>query len=267
MQQFTGKRQFCAAIPDLRAERRAIRQADGEPLRCAPIMRTFAIIVAAIVAIIVLPFVPALIATFSGTPPSRPEQNLPWQIEPQPDGSSRVFGLQLGRSTLAEARQRLGPDLQVALVIAPGETGTLEAYYESFNAGFVTGKMVLTIDTTPAMRADMLKRAQKAEYMESSTRRIQLNEADQHAAEQLPVSVVAFIPSAQLDEQVVLQRFGQPAERLRGTETREHFLYPDLGLDLMLDTKGKELLQYVAPRDFARLRAPLAAAAGQATAR
>jgi hypothetical protein len=46
----------------------------------------------------------------------------------------------------------------------------------------------------------------------------------------------------------------------------EHFLYPAKGLDLILDRKGKEVLQYVAPRDFARLREPLTARhAGPAT--
>jgi hypothetical protein len=56
---------------------------------------------------------------------------------------------------------------------------------------------------------------------------------------------------------VILQRFGAPAERIRQGETLEHFLYPAQGLDIVLDSKGKEVLQYVAPADFARLRAPL----------
>ena len=60
-----------------------------------------------------------------------------------------------------------------------------------------------------------------------------------------------------MDEAIILQRFGTPAERIRQGETLEHFLYPDKGLDLVLDSKGKEVLQYVAPADFARLRAPL----------
>jgi hypothetical protein len=229
-------------------------------------MRTFAIVAAALVAILVLPFVPALFSTFSGTPTVQTEQDLPWQIETQPDGRTRVFGLTPGHSTLADALKRFGPDAQVALIVAPGETGTVEAYYERIMAGFVAGKMVLTVDTTLAMREDMLKRAQKAEYMESSTRRVQLNDADRARVETLPLSAIAFIPAAQLDEQVILQRFGQPAERVRSAENKEHFLYPAQGLDLLLDAKGKELLQYVAPRDFALLRAPLVEPAGQGAA-
>jgi hypothetical protein len=46
-----------------------------------------------------------------------------------------------------------------------------------------------------------------------------------------------------------------------------HLLYPPLGLDVVVDGDGKELLQYVAPRDFERLRAPLLATMPEAAAR
>jgi hypothetical protein len=62
-----------------------------------------------------------------------------------------------------------------------------------------------------------------------------------------------------MDEATVTQRFGQPGERLVVSEKRVHLLYPEKGLDVVVDADGKELLQYVAPRDFAMLRAPLLA--------
>lgn len=185
----------------------------------------------------------------------------PWQIEILPDGSTRVFGLIPGRSTLGDARQLLGPDVQVALILAPGETGSVEAYYDKINAGSVTGKMILTLQTTVAQRELMLKRARKAEYMESTTRRVELGDDDLLEAGGVPIAAIGFIPSANLDPQVVLQRFGSPSERLHSSEQTEHFLYPDKGLDLRLDAKGKEVLQYVAPREFSRLRDPLVATA------
>jgi hypothetical protein len=44
------------------------------------------------------------------------------------------------------------------------------------------------------------------------------------------------------------------------SEKRVHLLYPQQGLDVVVDGNGKELLQYVAPRNFASLREPLRAA-------
>ena len=77
------------------------------------------------------------------------------------------------------------------------------------------------------------------------------------AALAAPIRAMAFVPSAQLDEAVILERFGQPSERIRVNDHVEHLLYPAKGLDVVLDTQGKELLQYVAPARFEALRAPL----------
>lgn len=217
----------------------------------------FVVIVAALLA------APLLLITDDGEPVEHAAEGLPWQIEVLGDGYARVFGLTPGISTLDEVRARLGNDAEVALIVAPGESGSVEAFYQSVTAGFVTGKMILTLETTLAEREQMLKRAVKAEYMESTTRRITLAAADLQAVKKARIVAIAFIPAAQLDAAVVLQRFGAPAERIRSSEHTEHFLYPDKGLDLRLDAKGRELLQYVAPRDFARLRDPLLAAPKQ----
>jgi len=218
-------------------------------------MKTALAILAGSIALIALLL---LVAPAPDGPPVSAE-NLPWQIDVQPDGSSRVFGLALGHSTLGDARRRIGPEPQVAIVKAPGEAGSLEAYFESVSLGMLTGKMVLTLETAPATIEQMLVRAAKVEHMESATRKATLAAADRETADRAPIRAIAFIPSAQLDEATVLQRFGQPAERLRDGENVEHFLYPAKGLDVIMDRKGKEVLQYVAPRDFARLREPLRA--------
>lgn len=182
---------------------------------------------------------------------------LPWQIETMPDGGSRVFGLTLKASSFADARQQFGSDNEIAIVIAPGETGSLESFFQNATLGAITGKLILTADVPAEIIAGMIQRAVKAGYMQSSTKKITLAERDMPAALAARIGAIAFVPSINLDEAMIVQRFGPPAERLRTSDTVEHFLYPGRGLDIVLDTEGKELLQYVAPRDFAMLRAPL----------
>lgn len=217
-------------------------------------MKSLILFVAIVVLLLTVPF---LLPSGGGMRSDAPMDAAPWQIESLPDGGTRVFGLVPGRSTLAEARQGLGGEPQLALIVAPGESGSVEAFFETVAAGPVTGKMVLTLASTVEQREQMLKRARKADYMESATRRVELSAEDLALAQGAAVTSIAFIPSANLDEQIVLQRFGAPAERIKSGENRQHFLYPEKGLDLQLDAKGKEVLQYVAPRDFARLREPL----------
>jgi hypothetical protein len=206
-----------------------------------------------------------LLLTFMAPAPERPAPaatDLPWQIEVQPDGSSRVFGLALGHATLDDARSRLGAEPQVAVVTAPGEAGSLEAYFETVSFGPLTGKMVLTLEASRADIERMRGRAVKTEFMDSTTRKATLASEDLSGAGRAAIRSIAFIPSAHLEEATVLQRFGAPAERLRDGEHVEHFLYPAKGLDVVIDRTGKEVLQYVAPRDFSRLRQPLAGRPG-----
>lgn len=194
-------------------------------------------------------------------PKDVPTTGLPWQIETLPGGDAKVFGLTLRGSTLADARALFGNEMQLAVVAEPNETGNVEGYYESVTAGFVAGRMILTADLPTAVVEAMREHSPKTEYMQSTTRKAKLAEADLRTALAAPIRAIAFIPSAQLDEAVVLERFGQPAERIRVNAHQEHLLYPAKGLDLVLDSKGRELLQYVAPARFEALRAPLLAQA------
>ncbi|MEK6667993.1 MAG: hypothetical protein AABZ19_04135 [Pseudomonadota bacterium] len=198
----------------------------------------------------------------AGTPP-------PWQVTPGPDGSSEALGLTLGTSTLADVRQRFGIDTQIAIIAAPGEDGALEAFVDRAQAGFIAGKLVVTAAlpaSSPATVRSLRERALKSEFMESTTRKYTLRPEDEALALQARIVALSFIPQASLDADIILARFGTPAARVRSNGRQEHFLYPDKGLDVILDTEGKELLQYVAPRDFERLRAPLqAASAASAT--
>ena len=222
---------------------------------------TVAIIVAAL-AVLLGPVVWQF-ATYK--PQSVPSSGLPWQIETLPGGEAQVFGLTLGRSTLADARARFGTEMQLAVIAEPGEDGNVEGYYESVTAGFVAGKLIVTAELSPELIAGMRERAPKTQYMQSTTRRATLAPADEAAALAAPIRGLAFIPGAQLDEAVILERFGQPAERIRVNAHQEHLLYPGKGLDLVLDSKGRELLQYVAPARFDALRTPLLAQAAGST--
>lgn len=189
-----------------------------------------------------------------------PNSNLPWQIETDGQGGSKVFGLRPGVSTLAEVRQQLCPEIEVAIIAEPGEAGALEGYCAQVPLGFVLARVVVTVDASADQVAAMRERALRSKNMESATRKITLHPDDLAAAERLPVRAITVIPAVNLDEAVVVQRFGTPEERVVLAEQRIHLLYPQKGLDVLVDGEGKELLQYVAPRNFASLRDPLKAA-------
>jgi hypothetical protein len=215
-------------------------------------MKRFVTVLILIVAVLtVLPFLPGK------NHRQGPINDLPWQIQLLPDGGSRVFGLTLDRSTLADARKRFGDDMELAVIAGHGEKGSLEAYYNKVTAGVLTGKMVLVTAVDPATLAQLKRDAAKTEVMDTGAMKYVISNEDRPLAYDAAVTSITFIPSVNLDEKIAQKRFGTPASRISGGKYSVHLLYPDKGVDLILNNEGKDILQYVAPRHFDRLRKPL----------
>ena len=195
-------------------------------------------------------------ATRAGVP-----QGAPWQIETPNPGQTRVMGLALPGSTLAQVRLRWGSDLKVALMARPEGPVTLEAYLERFETGGVNGRLLLSFDTTNL--AALVTHWREKVFgvpQESGARQHVLAEPAVQELGSAALVGVNYIPEAQLSAEVLLARFGPPAERLAEGERLQHWLYPSQGLAVLLDAKGREVLQYVAPADFEeRLASPLRA--------
>jgi len=227
-------------------------------------MRPWVLALGAGVAVLALALLPPLWQAWRAThggaaadAPPLPEHGLPWQVERLANGSTRVFGLSLGASALAEVDLR-GEPLQLALVARGNDIGVLEAYVEQFRAGFVNGRLVLSVAADEAQRQAWRARSTGRDGGRDGVWRHRLSPEDRAQALRATITGLTFIPAADLDAQTVGQRFGEPAERVRTDERLEHWLYPDRGLAITLDARGREVLQYVAPAEFeARLRAPL----------
>jgi hypothetical protein len=177
---------------------------------------------------------------------TEPVTGLPWQIDRLPDGDTRVFGITPGKTTFGEAITLLGDDLKLAIIAAPHESGVVEAYYSHHAAGPITGKMILVLDIS----VDELSALRKRAFQEGGTRRYRLHPDDLPVAYRSPIRAITFLPSFDLDEEIVQARFGTPAEIIQIDEQQQHWLYPGKGLDLILNADGKEVLQYLRPAAF-----------------
>ena len=177
---------------------------------------------------------------------------LPWQIEVLPDGNTMVFGITLGRSSFADVkRQADGGDVAI-MSLGPDDV-SLEMYVKSFRAGILTGRLIVVAGQTSIPVSEMRSRAIRS----GGENKFKLHADDRLAAHNAVVESVTFIPHANLDDEIIRHRFGHPVEVLKTSETLLHYLYPDKGLDIILDKDGKEELQYVLPAKFSLLRKPL----------
>lgn len=182
---------------------------------------------------------------------------LPWQIETQPDGSTRVFGIHIGSSRLSDAIESLGNDVELAIIAGADEDGNLEMYYGHYKAGLLSGKLVLQTRSNVQDIKNWRENAVKSEYMASGkAKKYFLSVDDLPRVLDEIITGVTFIPAVNLDDTVIRARFGEPAQLLESADVT-HYLYPAKGLDIVLSESSKEVFQYVSPGDFQQLVDPL----------
>lgn len=187
---------------------------------------------------------------------------LPWQIEMLADGSTQVFGLTIGQSRFSDALAILGNDMQMAIIAANDEAGNLEMYYGHYKAGLLSGKLILQTGADEKSIKRWRDNAVKAEYMATGlAKKYTLSDADQTEILTETITGITFIPAVNLDEEVVIARFGKPASKIQTSDGQNtvvtHFLYPEKGLHIALSASEKEVLQYVLPAQFGEFMAPL----------
>jgi hypothetical protein len=189
---------------------------------------------------------------------SQPREDIyPWQISVQADGKTRVFGITLNESRLLDAAGVLDRSYELGLFEAEDQPLSLEAYFSEVTLGGISGKFILTLEVSQAELTILRDRAVKRKVLESGARRYTVTYADKMALSQKTITSLAYIPYINLNEEIINSRFGEPAERIVIDQKMQHLLFPELGLDLLLDDDGKELLQYVLPTEFDKLRQPL----------
>lgn len=189
---------------------------------------------------------------------SPPGQDLPWQITVSPDGASlTVFGLTLGESTLRDGVNKLGRRYELGVFEDKEGRLGLEGYFRDAVVGGLNARLVLSARLPESALAALKTHAGKGEPTVDQGQRYPVAEADHDLALSAVITAITYLPVVKFDAALVRQRFGEPAERV-AVQDGAHWLYPALGLDLLLGDNGGALLQYAPPAEFEqRLRVPL----------
>ena len=80
-------------------------------------------------------------------------------------------------------------------------------------------------------------------------KKYKLSAGDLTLALQEVITGITFIPAVNLDDEIIVARFGEPVSRIN-MDDAVHYQYPEKGLDIAVFEKAKEIIQYVSPRDF-----------------
>lgn len=210
-----------------------------------------AVLAVTIVALVVAIFIP-------GQPVVEKPSNLPWQIEQTAGGATRVFGIELDKTTLGGVEALIKEPAEVSLFAKDDGQRVIEAYFDNVDFSGLRARMVLVMALGQEEIAAMFERGARIATMGSGTRKVTLSDEDMLRVRNTPVAVITYIPRINLDASMIEKRFGNPSQRIKEKDGAiEHWLYPEKGLDIALDPEGKEVLQYVSPKDFDSLRRPL----------
>ena len=192
-----------------------------------------------------------------GDRPAIGEQTYPWQIKITAKGNSQVFGIELDEMPLGHAARALKKNYEIGLFENKNGVLSLEAYFSEFARGGLSGKLIVLIQTDKNMLDNFKASSVKQKRQESGGIKYTLSVKDQKHAEQLIISGLSYIPYSQLDKEMIEKRFGIPDRVVTSSDKLNHYIYIKKGLDLIQDDNGKELLQYVSPKNMQRLLEPL----------
>ncbi len=178
-----------------------------------------------------------------------------WDITPLPHSKSyEVMGVTFGKTTLEEAIKRFGNRFELAVYVEKDEKMQLEVYFRETEVGTFTGRVPATLYATEAEMRTAIENAGKGKALPDYRQKYILPENGHLPFLNHTFKSIAFIPTAvSLDETVIHQRFGKEQQFLKEKVrdgTVAHYLYPEKGLDIQMNTNGPDIIQYIEPADF-----------------
>jgi len=197
----------------------------------------------------------ALYAPGGRTPESNPR--LPWQIDIRPDGKATIFNLTLGVSTLSDASREFRADAKVNLFHSTTQTDSLEAYFDRLYISGIKANIVLSLVVDKPTLKGIYDRGIRISKLGDGTKKITLAPKDMSIASEAVIEQITYLPTTDLDEQLVRSRFGKPSNIITEKSGIAHWLYPKNGLDIALNKEGKEVFQYINPGRFDEIMTPL----------
>ncbi len=186
--------------------------------------------------------------------------DLPWQITIDQHGRSTVFNQTLGKSTLRDFQHYVKREPMISMFRDPDGRLSVEALFEKVDLGGLIANVILKLDIPESELIEIEKTAISHKAMPSGAYELKLPGQQLKALENERVSSITYTPaSIPLDTELIKLRFGQPTEIIKSGDKISHFLYPHIGLDIILNLnkRGKAIFQYVNPGDFDQIREKL----------
>jgi len=171
-------------------------------------------------------------------------QAMPWQSYINDQGKTVVFGLTMGKSTLAESMRLFGTEVKASLFEDTDQKKTLEVFFSSTKVGGISAKVILNLALTNQQFDYLNNNIKESEVMPTGNKKTSFNKAGEASMFALPIESLTFIPSADLLPDTITGLFKQPESVNLIESGVEYWRYPGKGLRIIVDQENKEILEF-----------------------
>jgi len=179
--------------------------------------------------------------------------NLPWQITVTDPQMLHVFDLDIGKTTLGQAVNILKSEYELAWFENDDQSISLEAYFLRVSLSGLRAKVILELDSKGLDMDYLKKNSGKPEILPSRAIKYPLDDLAQIMSNKI-IKSLTYIPKSSVEPELLKDRFGPADEVITINKNSEFWLYPQKGLVMTINTKGKEAFQYIPITDFERLK-------------
>ncbi len=179
------------------------------------------------------------------------------QITKVEDGNLLLFGgIKLGETTLKEAEKILASRSQRALFIMPPEKDEKgnelppEHNIEAFIGNMPNNsKMLMGLEASDEQLKAIREKAHKPIAFPSGNIKLEVADEHQSMIDGMALLTITAIPRIRLSPEDITNKFGNPI-LVHPQDEILHFLYPELGLDAIIDQSGEAMLQFIRPDHY-----------------
>jgi len=196
-----------------------------------------------------------MIAVIGQHEPTAQLDTMPWEVDQLDNGSLRVFGLTLDKTSIQDANQIFASFAQTRLQVTTDKNGhqtyKLTAFYDELIIGGLIAKIKLNykIDSNDLQKIYLSLNSSNPDNKttEVSNKDVEFYSVSQNIEmEHLnkPVSSITYIPSLDYDQESIRQNFGRAAEEKQINDDLQLWSYPEMGLKIYISQSMPDQFVY-----------------------
>ncbi len=180
--------------------------------------------------------------------------HLPWQVVIAEDGSTGIFGMVLGQSSLNDFIDKYSAHATTGLFYDPDGSIKIETYINKIRLGLFDASIILLPKVSQEQLSIHQEAGFKAKPGPSGAMKMQLPVENVKEILSYPLQGIIYVPTAKYQKDEIRARFGEPDSIEEIDKDMSVWSYSKKNIVLVHDLKEKELIYYLEQDRFEQSR-------------